>query len=101
MMAVPATMRAAQVLRYGLGRENFAVNGVPVGADSIEDDEVLVKVYACSSNPADYKLARGMRARAREGEVEEKWAGRAGMLRSGGGGLMSGEGEELIYCGFV
>lgn len=55
---IPATMRAMRVLGYGLRRENFEVQEVAVPEP--KEREVLIKVYAASANPGDYKLARGV-----------------------------------------
>lgn len=50
-------MRAARLLRYGLLRENFQVQEVPVPEP--KDTEVLIRVHASACGPGDYKLARG------------------------------------------
>jgi NADPH:quinone reductase-like Zn-dependent oxidoreductase len=54
---IPETMRAVQLKQYGLERDNFVVNSIPV--PEIKANEVLIEVHAAGSNPADYKMARG------------------------------------------
>jgi NADPH:quinone reductase-like Zn-dependent oxidoreductase len=55
---IPETMRAAQLKQYGLEKDNFVVNSIPV--PEIKANEVLIEVHAAAPNPVDYKMARGM-----------------------------------------
>ncbi|PRY03659.1 alcohol dehydrogenase-like protein [Pontibacter ummariensis] len=49
-------MKAVILTQHG-GVENFAMQELP--NPEVKEDEVLVRVRACSFNPADYQIRRG------------------------------------------